>query len=74
MSGKKHATRPGNYFVSNYPPYSFWSAGAVDEARAALERPPRPDTPLLPLCRKLLRVDALLPGFFLPQHRTERVV
>ena len=56
MSGKR-ATRPGNYFVSNYPPYSFWSPDLVGEARAALARPGRPDTPLglyvhIPFCRK----------------------
>jgi oxygen-independent coproporphyrinogen-3 oxidase len=56
-------TRAGNYFVSNYPPYSFWKPEHVGEAAAALERlpargdPPAPDTPLgvylhIPFCRK----------------------
>lgn len=50
-------TTVGSYFVSNYPPYSFWSAAHVPEARAALERAPRPGTPLgvylhIPFCRK----------------------
>ncbi|MDP7397286.1 MAG: coproporphyrinogen-III oxidase family protein [Lentisphaeria bacterium] len=50
-------TRAGNYFISNYPPYSFWTPDRVPEAMAALNRPPRPDTPLgiylhTPFCRK----------------------
>src|SRR5712692_1833665 len=50
-------TRAGNYFVSNYPPYSFWTPELVGEAFAALERPPAPETPLgvylhIPFCRK----------------------
>jgi oxygen-independent coproporphyrinogen-3 oxidase len=47
----------GNYFVANYPPFSFWKPAHVPEALAALQRPPRPDTPLglylhIPFCRK----------------------
>src|ERR1044071_6273350 len=47
----------GNYFVANYPPFSAWNAGALPEAYAALDAPPRPDTPLglylhIPFCRK----------------------
>lgn len=50
-------TKPGNYFVSNYPPYSFWTPDRVAEAHAALDRPPAPGTPLgiyvhIPFCRK----------------------
>jgi oxygen-independent coproporphyrinogen-3 oxidase len=50
-------TRAGNYFVSNYPPYSFWTPEQVGQAFAALERPPAPDTALgvylhVPFCRK----------------------
>jgi oxygen-independent coproporphyrinogen III oxidase len=50
-------TKAGSYFVSNYPPYSFWSPARVGEARAALERAPAPGTPLgiyfhIPFCRK----------------------
>src|SRR5580704_17413361 len=50
-------TKGGSYFVSNYPPYSFWSANYLGEAHAALERPPVPGTPLgvyfhIPFCRK----------------------
>jgi oxygen-independent coproporphyrinogen-3 oxidase len=47
----------GNYFVANYPPFSFWKPGHLPAARAALQQPPRPDTPLglylhIPFCRK----------------------
>ncbi|WP_395143810.1 coproporphyrinogen-III oxidase family protein [Armatimonas sp.] len=50
-------TKAGNYFVSNYPPYSFWTPASVPEALATLEREPLPDTPLgiylhIPFCRK----------------------
>ena len=50
-------TKAGNYFISNYPPYSFWTPDHVPEATAALNRAPRPDTPLgiylhIPFCRK----------------------
>ncbi len=53
-SGEKSV---GNYFVSNYPPYSFWKPEYVGEALAALDRPPAPGTPLgvylhIPFCRK----------------------
>src|SRR5881394_4036713 len=47
----------GNYFVANYPPFSFWKPEYVRAALAALQRAPRPDTPLglylhIPFCRK----------------------
>ena len=50
-------TTVGNYFVSNYPPFSFWKAERVEEARLALDRLPAPGTPLglylhIPFCRK----------------------
>src|SRR5256714_13753252 len=53
----EEATTAGNYFVSNYPPYSFWTPERVGEAHAALERPPAPGAPLgvylhIPFCRK----------------------
>ncbi len=51
------ATTAGNYFVSNYPPYSFWTPDHVGEAFDALQRPSAPETPLgiylhIPYCRK----------------------
>ena len=50
-------TTVGSYFVSNYPPYSFWSPRNTPEVRAALARPAAPGTPLgvylhIPFCRK----------------------
>ena len=47
----------GNYFVANYPPFSFWKPDFLPAARAALNAPPKPDTPLglylhIPFCRK----------------------
>ena len=50
-------TTAGNYFVSNYPPYSFWNKEQVSQAHAALDRLPRPGAPLgiyvhIPFCRK----------------------
>jgi oxygen-independent coproporphyrinogen III oxidase len=47
----------GNYFVANYPPFSFWKPAHLPDAVAALHAPPKPDTPLglylhIPFCRK----------------------
>jgi len=47
----------GNYFIANYPPFSFWKHEYVPEALRAYHRPPRPGTPLglylhIPFCRK----------------------
>ncbi|HUP25297.1 MAG TPA: coproporphyrinogen-III oxidase family protein [Thermoanaerobaculia bacterium] len=51
------ATEVGSVFVSNYPPYSAWSAEAVPAAYEALDAAPRPDTDLglyfhVPFCRR----------------------
>lgn len=53
-------TEVGSYFVANYPPFSVWSPKHVPEIVEALDRPPRPDTPLglylhIPFCRKRCR-------------------
>jgi oxygen-independent coproporphyrinogen-3 oxidase len=50
-------TEVGNYFVSNYPPFSQWRPEFVSEALDALNQPPRVDDPLglyihIPFCRK----------------------
>ncbi|MFO1498831.1 MAG: coproporphyrinogen-III oxidase family protein [Verrucomicrobiota bacterium] len=50
-------TTVGNYFVSKYPPYSFWKPEATSEFLAALDRAPKPGTDLgvylhIPFCRK----------------------
>jgi oxygen-independent coproporphyrinogen III oxidase len=50
-------TTAGNYFVSNYPPFSFWKPESIPELERAMAKPPRPDHPLglylhIPFCRK----------------------
>ncbi|HET9524611.1 MAG TPA: coproporphyrinogen-III oxidase family protein [Pyrinomonadaceae bacterium] len=50
-------TEVGNYFVSNYPPFSQWKPEFVSQALAALNQPARVDDPLglyihIPFCRK----------------------
>jgi oxygen-independent coproporphyrinogen-3 oxidase len=50
-------TEVGNYFVSNYPPYSFWKPEFVPAVARVLDSPARPDIPLgvyfhIPFCRK----------------------
>ncbi len=54
---KTTGTEVGNYFVSNYPPFSQWKPEFVGEALAALNKPPRGHDPLglylhIPFCRK----------------------
>lgn len=64
----KKETTVGNYFVSNYPPFSFWKPELVPDILSALEKPPTHNflstrdsqpttTPLgiylhIPFCRK----------------------
>lgn len=53
-------TTVGAYFVSNYPPYEYWTPDHVADVRAALDRPPAADVPLglylhIPFCRKRCR-------------------
>ncbi|MGB0590544.1 MAG: coproporphyrinogen-III oxidase family protein [Myxococcota bacterium] len=50
-------TEGGTYFVSNYPPFTAWSADAITSPPKALTLPGRADTPLgvyvhVPFCRK----------------------
>src|SRR5689334_23860708 len=47
----------GNYFVANYPPFSFWNPSHLANAKSVLQAPPQPGTPLglylhIPFCRK----------------------
>ncbi len=47
----------GNYFIANYPPFSFWKPEHLPAAEKVLHEAPRPDTPLglylhIPFCRK----------------------
>ncbi len=57
-SGRQSAdTEVGSVFVSNYPPFSFWSPEALPAVEAALDSAPRPATDLglylhVPFCRK----------------------
>ncbi len=50
-------TEVGNYFVANYPPFSYWDAGTAQRVRGLLDQPARPGVPLgvyfhIPFCRK----------------------
>ena len=55
---KSHATRAGNYFISNYPPFSFWNEDQTAEVVKAYETPHEGTPPPLglyhhiPFCRK----------------------
>jgi oxygen-independent coproporphyrinogen-3 oxidase len=47
----------GNYFIANYPPFSFWKNTYLPDAEKALNTPPTPGVPLglylhIPFCRK----------------------
>src|SRR5262244_3710961 len=47
----------GNYFIANYPPFSFWKSSYLPDAEAALDGPPKAGVPLglylhIPFCRK----------------------
>lgn len=50
-------TEVGSYFISNYPPFSFWKPEHVGAAEAAVRREPDDRVPLglylhIPFCRK----------------------
>lgn len=50
-------TEVGNYFVSNYPPFSQWKPEHIPRVIDALDEPPRTSEPLglylhIPFCRK----------------------
>ena len=56
-SSKSTGTEVGNYFVSNYPPFSQWKPESVAEALQVLDKPARVNDPLglyihIPFCRK----------------------
>ena len=53
----KSETKPGNYFVSNYPPFSFWRENEVPMVESMLNSPTVGSAPLgiyyhVPFCRK----------------------
>ena len=50
-------TEVGNYFVANYPPFSYWDAETAKTVRSLLDQPQKPGVPLgvyfhVPFCRK----------------------
>ena len=52
-----HATEAGNYFVANYPPFSFWQKEQAFAVERVLGSPAPKDVPLgvyfhIPFCRK----------------------
>src|SRR5665213_2505350 len=55
---KEHdETEVGNYFVANYPPFSYWDAETAKTVRGILDQPQKPGVPLgvyfhVPFCRK----------------------
>src|SRR5437899_7631836 len=56
MSTSTTKTEVGSYFISNYPPFSAWSADQLGDVRAAMDTPPAA-VPLglylhIPFCRK----------------------
>lgn len=57
LETSQNKTEVGNYFVSNYPPFSQWKPENIPDALAALRQPARPEQPLglylhIPFCRK----------------------
>ncbi len=57
MIETQEKTGLGNYFVANYPPFSFWKPAHLPAARQALESEPVAGTPMglylhIPFCRK----------------------
>lgn len=53
----QETTGLGNYFIANYPPFSFWKKEHIADALAAYHHLPSPGTPLglylhIPFCRK----------------------
>src|SRR6187397_2523988 len=56
-AAEQEKTGLGNYFIANYPPFSFWKNTYLPDALAAVNSPPRAGVPLglylhIPFCRK----------------------
>ena len=54
---ESESTEAGNYFVANYPPFSFWQKEYASDVRALIEHPAPENLPLglyfhIPFCRK----------------------
>ena len=59
-SEPRDATTVGNYFVANYPPFSFWSADDNDAVAGLLDEMASPARPLglyvhIPFCAERCR-------------------
>ena len=57
MSETSEKTKAGNVFVSNYPPYAYWTAEETPAVEAMLAQPGEPGTKLglyvhIPFCRQ----------------------
>src|SRR5215813_9940359 len=57
IESAQEKTGLGNYFVANYPPFSFWKPAFLPDAKRILNTAPNPVTPLglylhIPFCRK----------------------
>lgn len=57
MSTVQEKTQVGNYFIANYPPFSFWKPEFVPEALEVIQRAPGERSPLglylhIPFCRR----------------------
>lgn len=55
--GDREETTVGNYFVANYPPFSFWKPEQVERVHDRLAAPPAPGAEFglyvhIPFCRK----------------------
>jgi oxygen-independent coproporphyrinogen III oxidase len=56
-AAEQEKTGLGNYFIANYPPFSFWKPGYLPDAERALNNSSAPGVPLglylhIPFCRK----------------------
>jgi len=56
-TSREESTKAGNYFVSNYPPYSFWRPEHLPAVARVLDTPGPADVPLgiyvhIPFCRQ----------------------
>lgn len=56
-AAEQEKTGLGNYFIANYPQFSFWNNSYLPDALTAVNSPPRPGVPLglylhIPFCRK----------------------
>jgi oxygen-independent coproporphyrinogen-3 oxidase len=57
VADQKKDTRAGNYFISNYPPFSFWSDDQNKQVEEIYNQPSKEGVPLglyhhIPFCRK----------------------